>query len=282
MSTASTLHTVIAGYGLVHPAGDAKVLTSPPFPYDFAEDEYRTAVAALADRFPRQALRRLPLYVRIGLLAAVKALQAAALWPCPTDIPVVIGSAYSCQKTSFDFMDSILDFGPNLASPLAFSHAVNNMAAGLFSLMLQTTGTCMTVNNGQLSFAGALQTAMTLLESGKASVVLVGAVDESDPRFTALFPQKKLLPSAAFFCLCKKDTGLAVELIWEDRQEELALYRADGRAIPICSAGADDSLFQPLACAACCAGDHDSASITQTAVGYGLAATIRLRKTGTR
>ena len=282
MSTASSLHTVITGYGLVHPAGDAQALTSAPFPYDFGEDVYRTAVAALAEYFPRQALRRLPLYVRIGLLAAVKALQAAALWPCPSDIPVVIGSAYSCQKTSFDFMDSILDFGPKLASPLAFSHAVNNMTAGLFSLMLQTTGTCMTVNNGQLSFAGALQTAMTLLESGKAPAVLVGAVDESDPRFTALFPQKKLLSSAAFFCLCQKDTGFAVEIVWEDRQEELGQYKADGRVLPLYITGADDSLFQPLACAACCAGDHDCASIIQTAAGYGLAATIRLRKTGTR
>lgn len=232
MSTVSALHTVIAGYGLVHPAGDTKVLTSPPFLHDFGEDEYRMAIAALADHFPRQALRRLPLYVRVGLLAAVKALQAAVLWPCPTNIPVVIGSAYSCQKTSFDFMDSILDFGPNLASPLAFSHAVNNMAAGLFSLMLQTTGTCMTVNNGQLSFAGALQTAMTILDSGKAPAVLVGAVDESDPRFTALFPQKKLLPSAAFFCLCQKDTGLAVELVWEDLQEELALYKSGRTRYP--------------------------------------------------
>ena len=79
MSTVSALHTVIAGYGLVHPAGDTKVLNSPPFLHDFGEDEYRMAIAALADHFPRQALRRLPLYVRVGLLAAVKALQAAVL-----------------------------------------------------------------------------------------------------------------------------------------------------------------------------------------------------------
>lgn len=278
----ASLHTVITGYGLVHPVGDANSLTGPCFPQGLGEEHCRTAVAALADYFPRQALRRLPLYVRVGLLAAVKALQNASLWPCPPDMPLVIGSAYSCQKTSFDFMDSILDFRPNLASPLSFSHAVNNMAAGLFSLMLQSTGTCMTVNNGQLSFAGALQTAMTLLESGKARAVLVGAVDESDPRFISLFPQKKLLLSAAFFCLCRKDGGLAVELVWEDRQGEQALYTADGRTMSLCAAGADDTLFQPLACAACCAGDHDRACITQTAAEYGIAATIRLQKTGTR
>lgn len=282
MSTASALHTVITGYGLVHPAGEASSLIGAASRHDVEEERCRTAVAALADHFPRQALRRLPLYVRVGLLAAVNALQNASLWPCPTDIPVVIGSAYACQKTSFDFMDSILYFHPRLASPLSFSHAVNNMAAGLFSIMLQSTGPCMTVNNGEFSFAGALQTAMTMLESGKASTVLVGAVDEADPRFCSLFPQKTLLLSAAFFCLCRKETGFAMELAWEDRQEGKALYTADGQTTPLLAAGGADSLFLPLACAACCAGDHDSVSITQTAAGYGIAATLRLRKLGKR
>lgn len=278
----SALHTVITGYGLVHPAGEASSLTSAASLQGIEEDRLQAAVAALTDLFPRQALRRLPLYVRGGLLAAVNALRSASLWPCPADIPVVIGSAYSCQKTSFDFMDSILDFCPKLASPLSFSHAVNNMAAGLFSIMLQTTGPCMSVNNGELSFAGALQTAMTMLESGKASTVLVGAVDEADPRFCSLFPRKALLLSAAFFCLSRKETGLAVELAWEDRQEGKALYTADGQNISLRAAGGADSLFLPLACAACCAGDHDSASITQTAADYGIAATLRLRKLGKR
>lgn len=282
MSTASALHTVITGYGLVHPAGEASSLTSAASLQGIEEDRLQAAVAALTDFFPRQALRRLPLYVRAGLLAAIKALHAAALWPYPHDIPVVIGSAYSCQKTSFDFMDSILDFCPKLASPLSFSHAVNNMAAGLFSIMLQSTGPCMTVNNGELSFAGALQTAMTMLESGKASTVLVGAVDEADPRFCSLFPRKVLLLSAAFFCLSREATGLAVELAWEDRQGGEARYTADGHIIPLRTAGAADSLFQPLACAACCAGDHESASVTQTSAGYGLSATIRLQKVGKR
>lgn len=277
MPDSPVLHTVISGYGLVHPAAKAAhpLAACPPEP---EEDSCRTAVAPLADVFPRQSLRRLPLYVRTALLAAVNALRNAALWPCPADIPIIVGSAYACQKTSFDFMDSLLDFGPSLSSPLAFSHAVNNMAAALLSLMLQTTGACVTVTNGQLSFAGALQTAMTLLESERPRAVLVGGVDEFDPRFASLFPQKKLLPAAAFFCLGRASTGLGVDLVWEDRQGAHALCSADGHALPIRSAGADDSLFQPLACAVCCAGDYARASITQTAAEYGLAATIRLQK----
>ena len=274
----NTLRPAITGYGLVHPAGNAEELLRGLSSADFEGKDCGEAVASLADYFPRPALRRLPGYVRVGLLAAVRALESAALWPCPADMPIVIGSAYSCQKTSFDFMDSILDFGPKLASPLSFSHAVNNMAAGLFSLMLKSRGACMTVNNSQLSFAGAIQTALTMLECGKAEKVLVGAVDEFDPRFAGLFPSKKLIPSAAFFCLGLSEEGIAVSVDWQDVQEPTASFEADGKALALCSPGAEDSLFQALACAAFCAGGFRSASIAQSASEYDAAAVLRLQR----
>ncbi|MBQ4616137.1 MAG: beta-ketoacyl synthase chain length factor [Mailhella sp.] len=272
------IRTVVSGFGLVHPAGNAEALICGSAPADFDGMECAEAVASLSDYFPKPSLRRLPSYVRVGLLAAVRALENAGQWPCPGNMPIVIGSAYCCQKTSFDFMDSILDFGPKLASPLSFSHAVNNMAAGLFSLMLKSTGSCMTINNSQLSFAGALQTAVTMLDSGKADKILVGAVDEFDTRFGGLFPHKKLIPSAAFFCLSKGTEGFSIELDWEDTDTSCAVLEIDGRAVSLCSRGEEDSLFQPLACAAFCSGGAMSARIVQTASEYGTAALIHLKR----
>ena len=278
MTDKPAINTVISGFGLIHPAGSAEKLLCGSSCDNLEEKDSIDMVSALADYFPRPSLRRLPAYVRIGLLAAVRALENAGQWPCPSSMPIVIGSAYCCQKTSFDFMDSILDFGPKLASPLSFSHAVNNMAAGLFSLMLKSTGSCMTVNNSQLSFAGALQTAITMLDSGKADKVLVGAVDEFDSRFGGLFPHKKLIPSAAFFCLSNGAEGISIKLDWEDTDTSCASLEIDGRAVSLCSMGEEDSLFQPLACAAFCSGDSISARIVQTASEYGTAAVVRLKR----
>ena len=273
------MHSVISGHGLVHPAENTEELIHGlSFPEIFEGKNCCDAAAILSDLFPRPSLRGLPAYVRIALLAAVRALKDAGWWPCPETIPIVIGTAYSCQKTSFDFMDSILDFGPKLASPLAFSHAVNNMAAGLLCLMLKSKGTCTTVNNGQLSFAGALQTALILLDSGKADTVLVGAVDEYDPRFSALFPHKKLVPSSAFFCLQKGETGLAVNVDWHDAVGANAFFELEGRKVVACSASAENSMFQALACASVCDGNYLNALIEQTASEYGIAATIYLER----
>ena len=272
------MRTVVTGFGLVHPAGNAEALISGSLPADFEGVDCSEAVAALGDYFPKSSLRRLPSYVRAGLLAAVRALESAGLWPCPSDMPIIIGSAYCCQKTSFDFMDSILDFGPKLASPLSFSHAVNNMAAGLFSLMLKSRGACMTINNRQLSFAGALQTAITMLDSGKADRVLVGAVDEFDARFAGLFPHKKLIPSAAFFCLAKGTEGISIEVDWEDVEDPMISFEVDGNAVPLCSHGVEDSLFQALACAAFCVGGASSARIVQTSSEYNACAILTLKR----
>lgn len=272
------MHTVVTGFGLVHPVGIAEALISGSAPADFDGMDCSEAVAGLGDYFPKLSLRRLPSYVRAGLFAAVRALESAGLWPCPSDMPIVIGSAYCCQKTSFDFMDSILDFGPKLASPLSFSHAVNNMAAGLISLMLRSTGACMTINNSQLSFAGALQTAMTILDSGKADKVLVGAMDEFDARFAGLFPNKKLIPSASFFCLAKGTEGISIELDWEDVDAPRISFEVDGNAVPLCSHGAEDSLFQALACAAFCFGRAASARIVQTSSEYDTSAVLNLKR----
>ncbi len=307
---------VVTGCGLVHPLGDAHSLTARSLPAHWSTSQasaeaLHAAVSGLSDLFPRQSLRRLPVYVRLALLAAARALQDGGLWPCPTDLPLVIGSASVCQKTSFDFMDSILAFGPGLASPLAFSHAVNNMAAGLLSLMLHTTGACTTITNSLLSFAGALETATVLLTAHRAPAVLVGAVDEWDARFAGIFPGRELVPAAAFFCLrladdqstpcTRPDTDKAetqpdagagaehtlkagshelysLELAWEDSQREEAVCLADGAPLAICTAGPLDSLFQPLACAACCAEDVHEAHIRQSAPEYGMAATIRLHR----
>ncbi len=167
-------------------------------------DEQNAELSAL---FPKIPLRRIPRYARMGLLAGVKALQAI---PFNQETGLVVGTAYAGIQMSFDFMNSILDAEPRLSSPTAFSHAVNNMGAGLLSLYLNLQGPCHTVTQFSLSFAGALQTASTLIHSNRAEFVLVGCMDEVDQRFTKICSAEnlQLAEGAIFFIVGKEDENL--------------------------------------------------------------------------
>ena len=182
----------VLGAGLVHGLGSCEdlwalrragaepALEGPLPPPDLAD---------LPRLLPGISLRRVPRYARMGLLAAARALAAWGGPPSALEhMALILGTAYSGVEMSMDFMDSMLDDGPRLSSPVAFSHAVNNMGAGLLSLALGLRGPCCTVSQFELSFAGALSAAATLLRAGRAAHALVGAVDETDARFTKACP----------------------------------------------------------------------------------------------
>ncbi len=166
---------------------------------------------------PCPPLRRIPVYARMGLLAALQALEASG-WGAENaavladdaqdtghvNTALILGTAHSGIVMSMDFMDSILDAEPRLSSPTAFSHAVNNMGAGLMSLLLDVRGPCQTVSQFELSFAGAVQAAALLLHNGRVDRALVGAMDEVDTRFSACCPtMTKSAQGAVFFCMEK-------------------------------------------------------------------------------
>ena len=220
MSANAGLFAAIAGVGPAHSLGGLERLTggqrlpAHPAPPDTSE---------LATALPGVSLRRIPHYARMALLAAVRALDDAGgrQEADPHDTALVIGTAYGSAHMSMDFMDSILDDGPRLSSPTAFSHAVGNMGAGLLSLLLGMQGPCMTVSQFELSFAGAVHAATTLLHAERARRVLVGAVDEADTRFTRCCPQLQKAgiaqtEGAVFLCLELPDPALpSLRVRWE-------------------------------------------------------------------
>jgi hypothetical protein len=220
MNTSGGLCAAIAGAGLAHSLGglaqltDGRRIAANPAPPDTSE---------LAAALPDVPLRRIPRYARMALLAAIRALDDAG-WrqePKMRDIALVIGTAYSGAQMSIDFMDSVIDGGPRLSSPTAFSHSVNNMGTGLLSLLLGVQGTCLTVSQFELSFAGAVSAATTLLHAQRAERVLVGAVDETDERFTRCCPQIQatgipLTEGAVFLCLEAPNPALpTLRACWE-------------------------------------------------------------------
>ncbi|MTJ92609.1 MAG: hypothetical protein F8N36_07055 [Desulfovibrio sp.] len=232
MSTALS----VAGAGLVHSLGGKDALAAVQLgqtPVFSTPD-----VSSLAALLPGVSLRRIPRYARMALLAAVQALDEAG-WRQKEvlhNTALVFGTAYSSSQMSMDFMDSILDNGPHLSSPTAFSHAVNNMGAGLLSLLLGIEGPCFTISQFELSFAGAASTATALLNAGRVERVLLCAVDECDSRFLHCCPQylqgkHPLTEGAVALCLTREMAGTSLlRVCWEQQPEVCAPVFASGTA----------------------------------------------------
>ncbi len=192
----------VLGTGAIHNILDGYHKDMPPPPALNADEN-----AKLSALFPKAPLRRIPPYARMGLLACANALEGHENLPIES-MGLVVGTAYAGIKMSMDFMDSILDAEPRLSSPTAFSHAVNNMGAGLLSLYLGLQGPCHTVTQFNLSFAGAIQAATSLIYSGRAPYVLVGCMDESDSRFNNICPDKGFFEGAVFLLVTKETQNL--------------------------------------------------------------------------
>lgn len=128
---------------------------------------------------PARALRRVDHFTRMTLLAAFSALADAGLTSADlADTGIVLATGYGPARLTFDFLDSLIDYGPEMASPLAFSHSVHNIPAATVALTLKVTGPCTTVSQFETSVGAALTSASAWLTEGRVSRVLVGAADE--------------------------------------------------------------------------------------------------------
>lgn len=226
----------VAETGLVHSIGGKDALAAiqqGQAPAISAPD-----ISSLAALLPGVSLRRIPRYARMALLACVQALDAAG-WRQKDVLhrtALVFGTAYSSSQMSMDFMDSILDNGPHLSSPTAFSHAVNNMGAGLLSLLLGIEGPCFTISQFELSFAGAMSTAAALLGAGRAERVLLCAVDETDSRFSRCCPEylsskHPQTEGAVALCLGRQAAGApSLQVRWGQEPEGGGPVFASGAA----------------------------------------------------
>lgn len=141
---------------------------------------YRAGVAGLDEFIPKRALRRIDHFSRMTLLSACLALKDADLFDVDRSrMGVAIASGYGALKTTFNFLDSYLDFGYSCSSPTHFSNSVHNSAAAHVSIQLKTTAPSLTVTQFEMSVPSALLSAQQWLAEGRVDQVLFGAVDES-------------------------------------------------------------------------------------------------------
>ena len=183
----------INGIGVVGSFGsgiDALVqcLNRGDYPSPVLSDEKSSAVlyptytadtSCLGEFVPRKVLRRIDHFSQLALTGACLALKDAGLDSIGMQrTGLVICSGYGSAKTTFSFLDSLIDYGDSCASPTLFSNSVHNSASGHISIILGLDGPCLTVSQFEMSVHSALLSAVMWLREGRADQILFGGVDE--------------------------------------------------------------------------------------------------------
>ena len=115
----------------------------------------------------------------MALLGAYLALEdAGQLEGDRQRMGLVIATGYGASRTTFAFLDSFINDGDQLSSPIHFSNSVHNAAGANISMLLSITGPALTVSQFEMSVPAALLAAQTWLEEGRVDSILLGGVDE--------------------------------------------------------------------------------------------------------
>ncbi len=145
-------------------------------------EDYQVDLQPLEQFLSRRVTRRIDRFSQIGLLGAHLALQDAGL--LGTDLSrvgLVVVSGYGPLRTTFAFLDTVIEDGDNLASPTHFSNSVHNAAAAHIGIQLGMTGPSLSLSQFELSVAAGLQAAQCWLAEQRVDAVLFGAIDERCP-----------------------------------------------------------------------------------------------------
>ncbi len=141
----------------------------------------QTDTCGLDSYVPARKLRRIDHFTKMTLLAAYRALENANRLETLPNLGIVMSTGYGPAQTTFDFLDTIIMDGAHLASPLAFSHSVHSVPAGVLSLLLNFPCPQTTLCQLCSPTVSGLRTAALWLGENRADVILFGVTDERTP-----------------------------------------------------------------------------------------------------
>ena len=136
--------------------------------------------ATLTDRAVLKKFRRADRFTKMAALAAWDAVRDSGIdWSEEkSSLGIILATGFGPHVTTFRYLDEIITYGEKNVSPITFSHAVHNTAAGYISLLLGNRGPTLTITQFFCSFHHALILAGSWLREGRCKYVLVGSVDE--------------------------------------------------------------------------------------------------------
>ncbi|MFC1888462.1 beta-ketoacyl synthase N-terminal-like domain-containing protein [Thermodesulfobacteriota bacterium] len=179
----------VDGVGIISTCGRGvdlhrKALSDPLLLQDGEQCICRVAPENLKDRAVLKNMRRADRFSRMAVLAAHDALADAGI-DCKDDgqdLGIIVTTAFGPHGTTFQFLDTVLDFGDALASPIKFAHSVHNAAASYIVTALGILGPVATLTKFETPLYEGFLLASAWLREGRCRYVLVGYVEEcSEP-----------------------------------------------------------------------------------------------------
>jgi len=172
----------IAGIGVVFNRGRGiqsleKALTEGWVPPE--NSVYSVSADTLRDKSVLKEMRRADDFCKMGCLAAHDAFTDSSLGSgVMGSLGIILATAFGPHKTTFRFLDEMLDYGDVNVSPTIFSHSVHNAAASYIASLLGAHGPTLTVTQFAYSFHQAMIIAQAWLLEGRCDYILVGSVDQ--------------------------------------------------------------------------------------------------------
>ncbi len=140
---------------------------------------YKPIVERMAEFIQPRALRRLDDFSRIALLSAYLAVEDAGVeFPDLSRVGIIFGSGHGPVRTTFRFLDSYIEDGDKVASPMHFVNSVHNAVSSQTSIFMGIKGPCQTISCFGHTAAAVFSAASDWLETGLVDYVLAGLGEE--------------------------------------------------------------------------------------------------------
>ena len=212
---------VISGMGVVTPIGNdvdslwasilaGKTGVGPVTQFDASRLDSRVA-AEVKDFDPspymdRKESRKMARFTQFAVAAAVQAWRDAGLdgADTPARTAVILGNGIGGLEIFEESFKKLLESGPSRMPPMTVPQMIMNEAAGNIALRLGVHGQAHTLATACASGTDAIGTALDLVRSGRADVVITGGTEAAVTEF-----------SMGGFCMLK-----ALSTAYNDRPEK--------------------------------------------------------------
>lgn len=126
--------------------------------------------------------RRMGKLMKAAHLSALRALKNAGI---ESPDAIITATSRGMLEVSMQFLEDIALNGEELLKPTLFMQSTHNTLSSALAIRVKCHGYNTTYSHGEDSFKWAMRDAVRLIESGKATSVLVGEFDESTEIFSS-------------------------------------------------------------------------------------------------